>query len=126
MGGANGEINVDQAHRGASVSTDESGYGSINPLFMKYTPTNGYFSGQQCYGVRSFENFIDAVVGINSGKRKPNDYDDGSLATVHTTLQGTAVLEAGRRSLDADGQPMDILYSDEAAEHPIGIKPHVF
>mmetsp|Transcript_14333 Transcript_14333/g.21868 ORF Transcript_14333/g.21868 Transcript_14333/m.21868 type:complete len:423 (+) Transcript_14333:73-1341(+) len=124
--GANGEINVDQAHRGASVSTDESGYGSINPLFMKYTPTNGYFSGQQCYGVRSFENFIDAVVGINSGKRKPSDYDDGSLATVHTTLQGTAVLEAGRRSLDADGQPMDILYSDEAAEHPIGIKPHLF
>lgn len=124
--GANGEINVDQAHRGASVSTDESGYGSINPLFMKYTPTNGYFSGQQCYGVRSFENFIDAVVGINSGKRKPSDYDDGSLATVHTTLQGTAVLEAGRRSLDADGQPMDILYSDDAAEHPIGIKPHVF
>ena len=55
--GHGGEIRVDQAHRGCSVSTDSKGYGSVNPLFMKYTPTNGYFGGQNSYGVKSFETF---------------------------------------------------------------------
>lgn len=47
-----GEINVDQAHRGYNLATDETGYRSANPLFMKYTPTNGKFSGQLGYGYR--------------------------------------------------------------------------
>ena len=123
--GTSGEINVDQAHRGCTVSTDQGGFGSVNPLFMKYTPTNGKFSGQSSYGVKSFENFIDACRQVNAGQAKPSDFDDGSLATVHTTMQGTAILEAGRRSLDADGRPMDIIY-DGASEHPIDIKPHEF
>lgn len=123
--GSSGEINVDQAHRGCTVATDSGGFGSVNPLFMKYTPTNGYFSGQGSYGVRSFENFIDACRDINAGSKKASDYDDGSLATVHTTMQGTAILEAGRRSLDTDGRPMDILYDGEGTE-PTGIAPHAF
>lgn len=124
--GTSGEINVDQAHRGCTVATDGTGFASVNPLFMKYTPTNGKFAGQGSYGVRSFENFIDACRAINDGDSKPGDYDDGSLATVHTTMQGTAILEAGRKSLDADGQPMDILYSSDESEEPIGIQAHVF
>ena len=123
--GTSGEINVDQAHRGCTVSTDEKGFASVNPLFMKYTPTNGMFSGQGSYGVRSFENFIDACREVNSGVKKPADYDDGSLATVNTTMQGTAILEAGRMSLDAGGQPMDILYEGDGHE-PVGIAPHKF
>ena len=107
--GTNGEINVDQAHRGCTVSTDANGFASVNPLFMKYTPTNGMFSGQGSYGIRSFENFIDACCDINAGVTTPSDYDDGSLATVHTTMQGTAILEAGRKSLDMGGRPIDIL-----------------
>ncbi len=47
-----GEINVDQAHRGYNMSDDCSGYRSVNPLFMKYTPSDGKFSGQQGYGYR--------------------------------------------------------------------------
>lgn len=123
--GSTGEINVDQAHRGCTVSTDEKGFASVNPLFMKYTPTNGKFSGQNSYGVRSFENFVDACLEINASKAKPDDFNDGSLATVHTTMQGTAILEAGRMSLDADGRPMDILYEGAGTE-PVRIAPHVF
>jgi len=123
--GTKGEITVDQAHRGACVSTDRKGYASINPLFMKYTPTNGMFSGQGSYGVKSFENFIDACAQINAGNSKPSDYDDGSLATVHTTMQGTAILEAGRNSLDMDGRPIDILYQGDSIE-PIGLALHNF
>jgi D-galacturonate reductase len=124
--GTRGEINVDQAHRGCTVATDEGGFASVNPLFMKYTPTNGYFSGQGSYGVRSFETFIDSCRAINCGKAKPSNYDDGSLATVHTTMQGTAILEAGRKSLDLGGRPIDILYEDESSIEPIGMKPHDF
>jgi D-galacturonate reductase len=123
--GTQGEINVDQAHRGCTVATDQSGFASVNPLFMKYTPTNGMFSGQGSYGVRSFENFIDACGEINGGEKKVSDFDDGTLATVHTTQQGTAILEAGRRSLDAGGRPMDIDYDGDGHE-PTGIKPHEF
>jgi D-galacturonate reductase len=123
--GTKGEITVDQAHRGASVSTDTNGYVSINPLFMKYIPTNGMFSGQESYGVKSFENFIDACRDINSGDSKPSDFDDGSLATVQTTFQGTAILAAGRLSLDMDGRPVDIIYDGDSIE-PISITPHEF
>lgn len=123
--GANGEINVDQAHRGCTVATDESSFASVNPLFMKYTPTNGKFSGQNAYGVKSFEDFIDACRSVNVGKATPDDFDDGSLATIHTTMQGTAILEAGRRSLDSGGQPMDLIYEGDGLE-PVGIEPHVF
>jgi len=124
--GTKGEITVDQAHRGACVSTDSAGYASMNPLFMKYAPTNGMFSGQSCYGVKSFENFIDACRSVNAKTTKPADYDDGSLATVHTTMQGTAILEAGRMSLDADGLPMDIEYENDTSMEPTGIVPHQF
>eukprot|EP00522_Entomoneis_paludosa_P006486 CAMPEP_0172455074 /NCGR_PEP_ID=MMETSP1065-20121228/11875_1 /TAXON_ID=265537 /ORGANISM="Amphiprora paludosa, Strain CCMP125" /LENGTH=448 /DNA_ID=CAMNT_0013207525 /DNA_START=75 /DNA_END=1421 /DNA_ORIENTATION=+ len=124
--GSRGEINVDQAHRGYSVATDSAGFASPNPLFMKYTPTNGKFAGQASYGVKSFESFIDACQSINDQQSTPSDYNDGSLATVHTTMQGTAILEAGRQSLDADGRPMDILYSGDDSEEPVGIAPHNF
>jgi D-galacturonate reductase len=124
--GTKGEVNVDQAHRGCTVSQDDKPFASVNPLFMKYTPTNGYFSGQNGYGVRSFENFMDACQAINNGDKSPNDFNDGSIATVHTTFQGTAILEAGRMSLDADGQPMDLIYEHENDADPISIQPHVF
>lgn len=124
--GTKGEVNVDQAHRGCTVSQDDKPFASVNPLFMKYTPTNGYFSGQNGYGVRSFENFMDACQAINNGDASPDDFNDGSIATVHTTFQGTAILEAGRMSLDADGQPMDLIYEHENDADPISIQPHVF
>eukprot|EP00586_Coscinodiscus_wailesii_P023649 CAMPEP_0172497046 /NCGR_PEP_ID=MMETSP1066-20121228/94767_1 /TAXON_ID=671091 /ORGANISM="Coscinodiscus wailesii, Strain CCMP2513" /LENGTH=423 /DNA_ID=CAMNT_0013269621 /DNA_START=62 /DNA_END=1333 /DNA_ORIENTATION=- len=124
--GSKGEINVDQAHRGCTVAQDGKSFASVNPLFMKYTPTNGEFSGQNSYGVRSFELFLDACRDINEGRATPDKYNDGSLATVHTTTQGTAILEAGRKSLDAGGQPMDILYEGEDGLEPVDIRPHVF
>ena len=47
--GQTGEINIDQAHRGYTSSTDTVGYGSNNPLFFRYQPdVNGQFAGQSC------------------------------------------------------------------------------
>ena len=50
--GHKGEVNVDQAHRGYNMAKDGVGYRSVNPLFMKYTPSDGKFAGQNGYGCK--------------------------------------------------------------------------
>lgn len=83
----NGEVRVDQAHRGYDFASDTSGYQSPNPLFFRYTPdANGRFAGQSTYGYQSISNFI-------LGKRE-------NLATIETTRDTTAILESGRKSLN--------------------------
>ena len=94
------------------MADDNTGYRSVNPLFMKYTPTNGKFSGQMGYGYRSFEYFIDAVQQVNSGNAQVSDYDE-ELASIATTYRTTAILEAGRRSLD-EKRTILIKYDDVA------------
>jgi D-galacturonate reductase len=109
--GHKGEVQIDQAHRGYSLATDAVGFSSPNPLFMKYTPdAQGYFSGQSGYGYRSIETFIDAVDQVRSCVASPTDFR-GGLATVDDTVLVTAILEAGRRSLDSGGMPFQIEYA---------------
>ena len=43
--------------------------------------------------------------------------------TMATTAAATAILEAGRRSLDAKGRPFALVYEDDTAQVPVGIKP---
>jgi D-galacturonate reductase len=109
--GQRGEVRIDQAHRGYSCATDSGGFASCNPLFMKYEPdaVTGAFAGRSGYGYRSFAAFVDAVRAIRAGTAQPADFD-ARLPTVHATKLTTAVLEAGRRSLDANGAPVRILY----------------
>jgi D-galacturonate reductase len=115
--GHKGEINIDQGHRGYTASTDDSPYASINPLYMRYTPDQqGYFTGQHGYGYMSFEKFVDAVTEIRSGTAKPADFDT-SLPTAATCLLTTAILEAGRRSLDSK---CTIQIDYDASGKPIG------
>jgi D-galacturonate reductase len=103
-----GEITTDQAHRGYHVATDESGYSSANPLFMKYAPDeDGNFAGQNGYGYRSFEAFLDAADNVRQGHATPDDFSD-KLATASDTVWVTAILEAGRISLDSAGATVAI------------------
>mmetsp|Transcript_2174 Transcript_2174/g.7606 ORF Transcript_2174/g.7606 Transcript_2174/m.7606 type:complete len:233 (-) Transcript_2174:49-747(-) len=121
--GHRGEISVDQAHRGYNMAADGDGYRSVNPLFMKYTPTNGFFSGQTGYGYRSFEVFVDAVAQINSGAKTAADFDE-ELATAASTFRTTAVLEAGRASLDLGGKVVELMYEDASEPcRPTGLRP---
>lgn len=107
-----GEITIDQAHRGYSLALDDSGFSSPNPLFMKFAPdADGYFSGQSGYGYRSFEVFLRAAEEIRQGRATPDDFN-GKLATASDTLLCTAILEAGRRSLDANGKAISIDYDN--------------
>jgi D-galacturonate reductase len=109
--GQKGEVQIDQAHRGYSLATDAAGFCSPNPLFMKYTPdAQGYFSGQSGYGYRSIEAFVDAVEQVRNGLASTEDFR-GGLATIDDTVLVTAILEAGRRSIDSGGMPHQIEYA---------------
>jgi D-galacturonate reductase len=114
--GHQGELQIDQAHRGYSSATVSGGYASINPLFMKYEPSNGKFAGQRAYGYQSIEKFIDAVAGIKEGA-KPEDFDN-DIATAGKTLQTTAILEASRISLD-NNTLVEINYSSSESLIPV-------
>eukprot|EP01012_Entosiphon_sulcatum_P024025 TRINITY_DN2918_c0_g1_i1.p1 TRINITY_DN2918_c0_g1~~TRINITY_DN2918_c0_g1_i1.p1 ORF type:complete len:430 (+),score=59.34 TRINITY_DN2918_c0_g1_i1:622-1911(+) len=117
---AGGEVEVDQAHRGYGVrgTGAEEGYHSINPLFMKYSvDEQGRFAGQGAYGYQSIERFIDTAFSVGKGTRTVEDCQYSSLALVDSfaTLAGTAILEAGRISLDNHGLPVEILFDAEQA-----------
>ena len=117
--GQQGETAVDQAHRGFTLATDDTGFSSVNPLFMKYTPSpNGEFVGQTGYGYRSIESFVDAVTLINSAVCAPTDLSH-KLALASDTLHVTAILEAGRRSLDT-GKVQHIVHDTQ--HQPIDIR----
>ncbi|PWN48312.1 NAD(P)-binding protein [Violaceomyces palustris] len=103
--GTKGEVRVNQARRGYTYVLENEGRtggtsSDLNPFYMKYTPdTEGYFSGQNGYGYISLEAFIKACTSINRGDRKAEDYDQ-VLPTISDTVLVTAILQAGRISLD--------------------------
>jgi D-galacturonate reductase len=106
--GHRGELRVDQAHRGYEAANDTDGYASPNPLYMRYSPDPaGFFAAQRCYGYLSLEAWASACVRINEGGATATDYE-GTLPTLAGTVWVTAVLEAGRASLDSGGQPVDL------------------
>ena len=69
---------------------------------MKYTPSEtGHFDGQRGYGYISIEKFVDAARSVNSKTvGSPAIFDQLDLPTIRNTVLTTAILEAGRRSLD--------------------------
>ena len=119
--GTTGELAVDQAHRGYQVTTDDNGFTSSNPLFWKPKPTNGKFTGQHCYGYLSFEHFIDAANAINQGTVTAEELDRDN-PTLATTAGATAILDAGRLSLDHGNVPVDIIYDSQDSSTPIDLQ----
>ncbi|KAG9314514.1 hypothetical protein JVU11DRAFT_5311 [Chiua virens] len=110
--GEKGDINVDQAHRGYDVTVDEMGKTWYNPFYMKYSPSEtGHFDGQRGYGYISIEKFVDAARAVNAGLAKPSDFDACGYPTIANTVLTTAILNAGRISLD-EKRPVGIRKSE--------------
>ncbi|KAL8383061.1 hypothetical protein RB595_006696 [Gaeumannomyces hyphopodioides] len=97
-----GEIRIDQAKRGYDVADDAAGQLVwYNPFYMRYAPDeDGNFNGQTGYGYVSMEKFVDGCRAVNAGTLKPQDLDVKGLPTLRNTIATTAILEAGRRSID--------------------------
>ncbi|PGH11340.1 hypothetical protein AJ79_04956 [Helicocarpus griseus UAMH5409] len=100
--GSKGEIRINQAKRGYDVTDDNQGsLAWINPFYMRYSPDEeGNFGGQTGYGYVSFEKFVDAVTALNEGRVTLDELDKRSLPTLKNTIATTAILDAGRVSLD--------------------------
>lgn len=113
--GHEGELQVNQANRGYQQAIDQ-GLQSLNPLFMKYTPSNGEFAGQQGYGYLSFEYFIQAVLEKKKGIQ--SEFAKNQLALGADTLQVTAILEAGRLSLDENKALVKLQYENDHSLTP--------
>ncbi|KAJ6785829.1 hypothetical protein PWT90_09610 [Aphanocladium album] len=99
---AEGEIRVDQAHRGYDIADDKAGQLQwFNPFYMRYAPDeDGNFNGQTGYGYISIEKFVDGCRAVNEGRLKPADLDAKGLPTLRNTIATTAILHAGRKSID--------------------------
>ena len=87
----------------------------------RYVPdARGQFAGQAGYGYVSIARFIQAAQDLNAGKRGLHELrEEGQLALVDGCLAVTAILEAGRRSLDLR-RPVEVLYDD--ASRPCALK----
>lgn len=111
--GEKGDINIDQAHRGYDVTVDDAGKTWYNPFYMKYSPSeSGHFDGQRGYGYISIEKFVDAARNVNAGAARPSDFDAHGLPTIRNTVLTTAILNAGRISLD-EKRPVGITKEGE-------------
>lgn len=90
-------------------------------MACRYTPdANGFFAGQTGYGYISIASFIEAAAAINGGSKGISYYEqEGQLALASKTLAVTAILEAGRMSLDNQGAAVDILYDDNGQPQQI-------
>ncbi len=113
-----GEIRIDQAKRGYDVAADDQGQLVwYNPFYMKYAPDeDGNFNGQTGYGYISFQKFVDAVTKLREGKVTLEELDQRDLPTLANTIATTAILEAGRRSLDDGGRGVEIVVGGKDGE----------
>ncbi|KYK61606.1 putative D-galacturonic acid reductase [Drechmeria coniospora] len=111
---ADGEIRVDQGHRGYDVADDAAGQVQwFNPFYMRYAPDeDGNFDGRTGYGYISIEKFVDGCRAINAGEVTASELDAKSLPTLRNTIATTAILEAGRRSID-EGREVGIIVQGE-------------
>jgi D-galacturonate reductase len=111
--GHDGEISADQAHRGYYVTTHDDGFASVNPLYMSYLPgPDGHFNGHHGYGYKSLDVFVNSCIAVNEGLTKLEDLHD-RIPTLKACIVTTAILEAGRASLDGKGKRMTFTYDSE-------------
>lgn len=81
--------------------TDLGRYRAILSFYMKYSPAaDGSFDGQRGYGYVSLSTWVEACIKVNKGEAKPEDFDNYGLPTIKNTIVTTAIIRAGRVSLD--------------------------
>jgi D-galacturonate reductase len=90
----------------------------------RYTPdARGRFAGQSGYGFQSIARFLDAASQVSRGELRVADVrDEGALALLDApgSAAVTAILQAGRMSLDNGGRGVAITY--DADGEPAGVE----
>lgn len=113
--GSSGEIRIDQGKRGYDVADDRAGQVVWhNPFYMLYAPDEqGNFGGQSGYGYVSLEKFVDSCMAVNQGVVSVAGLDQRGLPTLRNTIVTTAILQAGRLSID-QSREVEVIENDGA------------
>jgi D-galacturonate reductase len=67
---------------------------------VKYSPDEEGYLDHTGYGYTSLEKFIDAARLVSGGERTADSFENRGLPTIKETVLTTAILNAGRISLD--------------------------
>lgn len=90
----------------------------------RYTPdARGRFAGQSGYGFQSIARFVEAAAQVTAGLLTPDDVrEEGALALLDApgSAAVTAILQAGRLSLDHGGRGVAIRYDDDG--EPVAVE----
>ena len=73
---------------------------------------DGHFNGHHGYGYKSVEAFVKGAQALNAGQVTHEELH-ARLPTLKTTALTTAILEAGRISLDAGGKTVALEYDGD-------------
>jgi len=118
--GENGDLNISPGQCGYEYNTNSNGSGTTYPLYMKYSTSSGYFEGQVGYAYRSLESFVN-------GARKANAYKnsslslDGFFSSLEDNLATSAILEAGKLSIENGSKMYCISYDGPQKNIPTNI-----
>jgi len=74
----------------------------LNELWITYTTD-----------YKALEIFATAANKLRNGSIKDSQYFDPSLATISSSISTTAILAAGRKSLDNSGKSVEIVYENQ-------------
>lgn len=104
--GTKGRFESDQKKRGITIISDKKGVEEPNPYFCCAYGTKGDIS-YRGYGIDSIHQFLNDVVRIEEERLKIEDLE-GKRPTFKQSIVPTAVLEAVNKSLENDGNWIEV------------------
>ncbi len=108
--GTKGRYEADQKRRGIFIIDDEDGIEEPNPDFCSLFGTDRKSFSFQGYGIESIIQFLKDVIDIEDGNTRVEDLE-GLRPTFKESIIPTMILEAVNKSLNTDGQWIEIKFA---------------
>ncbi len=107
--GTKGRYESDQKRRGITMVTDEAGVEEPNPDFCSTYPDGSGKISYQGYGIESIHTFLRDVLDLNQN-RVTIEQLESARPTFTESLPSTAVVEAVNKSLEKEGEWIEVSY----------------
>jgi len=107
--GTKGRYESDQKRRGVTIVTDEAGVEEPNPDFCSTYPDGSGKISYQGYGIESIHTFLRDVLDLNQN-RVTIEQLESARPTFRDSLPSTAVVEAVNKSLEKEGEWIEVSY----------------
>lgn len=107
--GTKGRYESDQKSRGITIVTDEAGLEEPNPDFCSTYPDGSGKISYQGYGIESIHTFLRDVLDLNQNHVTIEQLES-ARPTFRESLPSTAVVEAVNKSLENEGEWIEVSY----------------